>query len=90
MANQIIISVDYEQLLKDVKLIVINALPTSVEQTNISTENDLISREETAKLLGVCLGSIHNYTKKGPLKKYNICGKVLYKKSEVLKALNKK
>ena len=90
MTNQILTSINYEQFLKDVTDSVIKALPPSTEQQQTITEDIFISREETAKLLGVCLGSIHNFTKDGRLKKYEIGETVRYKRIEVLKALKSK
>jgi hypothetical protein len=55
------------------------------------TENNekLWSRQKTADELGVTLVSLNTYTKKGILQSYKISGKILYRKDEVLTALEK-
>jgi hypothetical protein len=48
-----------------------------------------LTRKEVAKLLSVDISSIHNMTVKGILQKYQISGRVLYKRSEVENAIIK-
>ena len=57
--------------------------------TLISKQNDeeLLTREETAKLLKTSLVSLWDWTKKGKLNSYRMGNKVYYKKGEILKAL---
>lgn len=52
-------------------------------------ETELLTRQETAKLLDVSLPTLHSWTKKNILQAYRIGNKVRYKKDEVLKALHK-
>jgi excisionase family DNA binding protein len=53
-----------------------------------SNDNDkLLSRQETADLLGVSLVTIWDYTRKDIIPAYRIGSKVRYKKQEVLLAL---
>jgi len=42
-----------------------------------------LTRQEVAKLLSVDLSTVHNMTVKGILQKYQISGRVLYKRDEV-------
>jgi hypothetical protein len=42
-----------------------------------------LTRKEVATLLSVDLSSVHNMTVKGILQKYQISGRVLYKRDEV-------
>ena len=50
-------------------------------------ENDLITRDEVSKLLGLSLPTIISYGKLGILKSYKLGKKVRYKKTEVLDSL---
>ena len=49
---------------------------------------DLISRIDTAKLLGVSLVTLNKYTKTSILQSYKVGAKVFYKLSEIQGALN--
>lgn len=53
----------------------------------------LITRDDTAKLLGVSIVTIHNWVKSGILTAYRVGNKVRFKESEVfnsLQAINQK
>jgi excisionase family DNA binding protein len=49
----------------------------------------LISRNETAKLLGISLPTLLTYTNEGKVQSYRVGRKVLYKQSEVIQGLHK-
>jgi excisionase family DNA binding protein len=49
----------------------------------------LITRKETAKLLGISLPTLHTYTNEGKVQSYRVGRKVLYKQSEVIEGLHK-
>lgn len=51
------------------------------------SSNTLLSRKETAALLGISLPTLNDWTNKGVLKSYRIGRKVLYKDDEVNSAL---
>lgn len=71
------------EIVKDVT----NALK-AFATSNQSNDNDkLLSRQETADLLGVSLVTIWDYTRKNIIPAYRIGSKVRYKKQEVLLAL---
>jgi len=53
------------------------------------TENRLLTRKETAELLGVSLVTLHNWIKSGIIIAYRIGNKVRFKESEVLQSLTK-
>ena len=64
---------------------------------NTKPSNDVdelfITRQETAKILGISLPTLHDWTKKNVLKCYRIQTRVRYKKIEVIetfKAINYK
>jgi hypothetical protein len=48
-----------------------------------------LTRQEVAKFLSVDLSTVHNITVKGILQKYQISGRVLYKRAEVENAIVK-
>ncbi|MDM1140051.1 helix-turn-helix domain-containing protein [Empedobacter sp. R132-2] len=48
---------------------------------------DILTREETARLLSISLPTLWNWTKKNILTAYGIGGRVYYKKDEVINAL---
>lgn len=53
-------------------------------------EEKLLTRMEVAKLLGVTLPTINDWTKKGLIVGYRIGNRVRYKHSEILESLAKK
>lgn len=48
-----------------------------------------LTRQQVAELLSVDVSTIHNMTTKGVLIKYQISGRVLYKRSEVESAITR-
>ncbi|WP_299154796.1 helix-turn-helix domain-containing protein [uncultured Christiangramia sp.] len=48
---------------------------------------DLLTRDEVAKLLKIDLSSVHNWSKKGILKRYAIGGRIYFKRSEIDESL---
>lgn len=64
-------------------------------QTHIPTPSEpfseypeLLTRQQTAQLLGIALATIDNWTASGRLRKYRIGSAVRFKKIEVLDALH--
>ena len=45
--------------------------------------NEYLSRNDVSNMLGINLSSVHNWTKKGLLRAYQISGRVYYKRSEI-------
>ncbi len=45
--------------------------------------NDYLSRNDVSKMLGINLSSVHNWTRKGVLRAYQISGRVYYKRTEI-------
>lgn len=85
MYNQILTSVPYEKLLNDLTERLKQALPpVQATQPTPDNQNDLITRKETATLLGITLPTLHKWSKSGKLKAYQIGTRVRYKKSEVM------
>lgn len=50
-------------------------------------QKDILTREETAKLLSISLPTLWSWTKKNILKSYGIGNRVYYKKEEINEAL---
>lgn len=48
---------------------------------------EYLTRNEVSKLLKIDLSTVHNWTKRGVLKAYQIGGRVYYKRQEVESAL---
>lgn len=70
---------------------VLLALKNNAGSIQLNEQTDqLLTREETAKLLSVSLVTLWDWTKKDIIPAYRIGNKVRYKKSEVLKSLNQK
>ena len=51
------------------------------------SQEELLTRSETAKFLKIGLSTLYKWTKKGRLRAFGISGKVYYKRSEVESAL---
>lgn len=52
-----------------------------------SQPKDLLSREETAELLGIDLSTLYRWTQQGKLNSYGIGNRVFYKREEIEKSL---
>ncbi len=57
------------------------------ELKNEVTDNTLLTRKETAKMLQISLPTLHQYQKLGRIPFYRIGSRVLYKKHEIIKAI---
>lgn len=51
------------------------------------TPTEYLTRREVAKMLGINLTTLNNWTKKGILKSYGVGGRVYYKRNEVENAV---
>jgi len=56
---------------------------------NIKQPTKYMTRQEVAKMLSVDVSTIHNMSVRGVLQKYQISGRVLYKRQEVENAIVK-
>ena len=52
-----------------------------------NANDDLLTREETCKLLQINLSTLYHWTKKGRVKVYGIANRRYYKRSELLASL---
>lgn len=50
-------------------------------------QTELITRAETARILGISLPTLHDWTKKGIIAGYRIASRVRYKKAEILESV---
>lgn len=51
-------------------------------------DNTLLTRQETAKILGISLPTLNNYSKEGKIPSYRIGSRIRYKKQEVISSLS--
>jgi len=77
-----------ENLINDIKLIK-DELKKLNSQHTPKAENEYLTRQEVANLLKINLSSLWSWTNKGILVRYQIAGRVYYKKKEVENALKK-
>lgn len=61
----------------------------SVRPVDPPKDNLLITRQETAKILGISLPTLNAYSKEGKIQSYRIGTRIRYKQSEVLESLTK-
>lgn len=76
----------------DLEYLISSSLKTQLEQikqdlSNNSNEDKILTREETAKLLGIDLSSLWRWTKSGKIKAHGIAHRVYYFLSDVHLAL---
>lgn len=88
MHNQLFITIEYDQLMKDIENIVKKSIPVS-EPKPIEINQEYITKNDVAALLSVSKSSVNNYSRKGILKPYTFAGNVRYKREEVLKLFKK-
>jgi excisionase family DNA binding protein len=77
---------ELETLLGD---IVKKELSKVLKPTATTPNANLLTRKQTAHLLGISLPTLSDYTNKGWLRSYRIGGSIRYKESEVLASLEK-
>ena len=87
-SNQIIFDVLSKEELKD---LVGRSLEEVIKNNSITqpTDQELLTREETCKLLKVDSSTLWRWTNKGKVKAYGIGNRRFYKKEELLESLVK-
>lgn len=81
-----VINLDVSHLLTYIKEFIREELKSlNKEQKN---DNDILSREQCKKFLGVSLTTLHNWNATGKLKSKKIGSRVYYNKQDVLNTLN--
>ena len=90
MTNEILLNgISFEQLQNSIKTIVSAELRNAVSEltTKREIEPELITRKETAEILGVSLPTLHEWTKKGVLPTKRIGSRIRYERTAVYDAL---
>ena len=88
--NFVIEQTSSEDLLKQISNLIdekLNALFPSGLKNQKESEIELLTIEETAKLLRVCKTTVYNYTKQGILKRKSFGKSTRYDKNEVLERI---
>lgn len=67
---------------------ILKALPT-LSDRELKEADKLLTREQTAELLSISLGTLWSWTRKGILISYRIGNKIMYKQNEVHESLVK-
>jgi len=68
---------------------IVKGVTAHLQQPQVQeTTDEYLTRQETAKLLGITLPTLNRYSKLGYLKKYKIGAVVRYRKSEVDSAIS--
>ena len=83
MKGNYCIFITAEELQTTIKTIVSEVITTTHNSQSIK-DQELITRKETSKILGVSLPTLHNWSKLGLLKSYKIATRVRYNRDEVL------
>jgi excisionase family DNA binding protein len=90
MMNEILLNgISLDQLQESIKTIVSAELKNAVSEltTKREIEPELITRKETAEILGVSLPTLHEWTKKGVLPAKRIGSRIRYERTAVFDAL---
>ena len=90
MMNEIYLNgISLDQLQESIKTIVSAELKNAVSEltTKREIEPELITRKETAEILGVSLPTLHEWTKKGVLPAKRIGSRIRYERTAVYDAL---
>ena len=77
---------EFKTMIQDAVLSVLNGIEPK-QQTQTTPE--LLTRNETAKYLGVSLPTLNDWTKNGIIQGYRIAGRVRYKLPDIEKSLLK-
>jgi excisionase family DNA binding protein len=88
--NEILLNgISLDQLQESIKTIVSAELKNAVSElsTKREIEPELITRKETAEILGVSLPTLHEWTKKGVLPAKRIGSRIRYERTAVYDAL---
>ncbi len=88
MQDIIIIGARLDDLLLRIEQIIDKRL-SSLAPQNENSESDYVTRQEVAKLLKVTLPTLHDWTKMGWLQSYKMGNRVLYKRKELEKSIEK-
>ena len=89
MSNQLFSSLPLEQLTTELTEAVFNRVAPLIQSVNKpQPETELLTRKEAAKLLGVSLPTILDWTKTGKITGYRIASRIRYKRHELETSLS--
>lgn len=87
--NKLLVQLSESELESLLGSIVQRELSKVLQPAPTKTETKLLTRQQTAKLLGISLPTLGDYTNKGKLTSYRIGGSIRYKESEVIASLER-
>lgn len=85
MQEQILINISLSEF-KEIQKEWIQKVLSEI-QPHKKNEEELLTRKETSKILGISLVTLNVYTKKGIVRGYRLGSRIRYKKEEVIGAL---
>lgn len=89
MKDVILSQFTLEQLKNEITTDVVKKISLLLESHNPpKQQDDLITRKEAAKLLGVSLVTISDWTKTGKITGYRIASRIRYKRNEIETSLS--
>jgi len=78
--------------LEEFKTVIQDAVKNEIEKLNLKkpeTPTEYITRKETAKILGISLPTLNDWSKRGIIQSYRIASRVRYNRAEVINSINK-
>jgi excisionase family DNA binding protein len=85
--NVVLTSITLDELSTKVAEKILQCQEVAPIKSTGPTENEIVSRELAAKMLGITLPTLRRYTLDGLIPSYRIGSRVRYKKSEILDSL---
>ena len=90
MENFIMSSIPLNELMTVISEAVKIEFEKQNNQTAQPPDTEYLTRKETAKILGISLPTLNDWSKRQLLPSYRIASRIRYKKEEVLKSLNQR
>ena len=89
MQSSILIQTSPDELVEAIKQVVQLEIAKIGNQTTTSTDHrEVLTRKETAELLGVSLVTIHDWSRSGIIHPYKLGNRTYFKRSEIMEVLN--
>ena len=90
MSTQLFSSLPFEQLKTEISEAVLKEVAPLIQSANTTKpETELLTRKQAAKMLGVSLPTILDWTKSGKITGYRIASRIRYKRTELENSLSK-
>ena len=74
---------------EDLKKVISSIVKTELASVSQAGREELLTRKGTAKVLGISLHTLNEFTKSGKIPAYRIGTRVRYKVNEVFQSLNR-